>query len=602
MDQGHESSFHVMPSNTPDRVRHVERGVRSILVVDMVESVRLIEQDEEGVLARWLSLVEHVETHVLAQFSGRLVKSLGDGMLLDFTDARSATAAAFAIQQESRTRNGDLPPERHLLLRMGIAAGPVLVDRHDVYGRGVNLAARLTGLAGPGEIVASAEVRDQLTPELDADVEDLGECYVKHILQPVRAYRIGAPGPRPVVEAKSGGLLPSIAVVPFRARQFETDACLVGEILAEEIIGALSRSSSMDVISRLSTTAFRSRRFSFEDIDQHLHVNYVVSGTYQTSGDRLALNIELAEVKTRRVVWNESFNESLSGILTQEQEPIGQIVAKIAKAVQSRELQRTRSNPLPRVESYSLLMSAITLMHRMSLEDFKDAHELLQAVLERAPRHPVPQSWLANWHVLRVHQGWTDDASKEANLALDCTKRALDADPDSSLALTINGLVHTHMSKNHDVATERYARAVQADPNNARAWLLKGTLHAFQDQGEAAVADTQRAISLSPLDPHRYYFDNLAATAYIAARKYDLALELAQRSLRANRQHTSTLRAMVVAQWQMGHEEEARQTVKELMRLEPSLTIKDYLRRSPSAAYRTGREWADALRRAGVPD
>jgi tetratricopeptide (TPR) repeat protein len=283
----------------------------------------------------------------------------------------------------------------------------------------------------------------------------------------------------------------------------------------------------MDVISRLSTTAFRGRLFSFEDIDQHLRANYVLSGTYRTDGDGLALILELAEIRSRRIVWTEAFNDRVSGILAQEQELIGQIVAQVSNAVLSRELQRVRTNPLPRVESYALLMSAISLMHRMSLEDFKEAHELLQAVLERAPRHPIPQSWMANWHVLRAHQGWTEDAAKEVRLALDCTKRALDADPESSLALTINGLVHTHMSKDLDVARARYALAVQVDPNNARAWLLKGTLHAFQDQGEDAVADTQRAISLSPLDPHRYYYDNLAATAYIAARKYDLAIELA---------------------------------------------------------------------------
>jgi len=593
----------VMPSVRASSSRHVARGVRAILIVDVVESVRLIEEDEEGVLAQWLSLVEQIEHNVLPMFGGRLAKSLGDGMLLDFDEVRSAVSAAFVIQRLSQHRNAALPPERQILLRMGVAVAPVLLERHDVYGRGVNLAARLTSLAGPGEIVVSAEARDQLTPTLDAEVEDLGDCYLKHIAQPVRAYRIGPPGPRPVLKPAVGGaLLPSIAVVPFVARRMDAaGACQIGEILAEEIIRVLSRSPNMDVISRLSTTTFRGRDFSIEEIGAHLRANYLLSGSYRVDGDLLSVSLELADVKSHHVVWSERFNDSIGGLLGQEQELIGQIVASVSSAVLSREMQRVRSNPVPIVESYSLLMGAIGLMHRMSLEDFNHAHELLTAVLERAPQHPMPQSWMANWHVLRVYQGWTDDANRDARLALDCTNRALDTDPESSLALTVNGLVHTHMSKRLDIARERYALAVQVNPSDARAWLLKGTLHAFQDEGADAIADTQRAIGLSPLDPHRYYFDNLAATAYNAAGRPDLAIDLARRSLAANRLHTSTLRTMVVAQWMLGLQDEARQTVLELLRLEPGLTIRGYLQRAPSAAYRTGMEWAKALEAAGVP-
>jgi tetratricopeptide (TPR) repeat protein len=241
-------------------------------------------------------------------------------------------------------------------------------------------------------------------------------------------------------------------------------------------------------------------------------------------------------------------------------------------------------------------------MHRTSLDDFMEAHRWLQAVIDRAPRHPTPRSWMADWYVLRVQQGWTEDRAKDSYLAMECSKRALDADPNSSLALAVNGHVHTHMTKRFDLARESYALAVRANPNNSLAWLLKGTLHAFQDEGDLAVTDTQRAISLSPLDPHRYYYDTLAATGYLAAREYDLAIAQARRSLQANRLHTSTLRVMTIAQWQLGLQQEARRTAEELMRLEPGLTISGYLKRSPSTGFRTGLEWSNALRAAGVPN
>ena len=153
---------------------------------------------------------------------------------------------------------------------------------------------------------------------------------------------------------------------------------------------------------------------------------------------------------------------------------------------------------------------------------------------------------------------------------MESTKRALDIDPDCSLALAIDGFVHTNLLKKLDIAQERYNHAIVANPSNPLAWLLKGTLHAFMGEGQQAVDNTQRALKLSPLDPHRYFYDSLAATACLAAYRYEDALELAQRSLRANRKHTSTLRAMAIAQWQLGRHDEARQTVQELMKLEPT--------------------------------
>ena len=173
----------------------VERAIRAVLVVDIVESVRLIEQDEEGAIARWLSLVNHVEADLLAAGEGRLVKCLGDGMLMEFGDVRAALSVAFAIRHASKRLNFGVAPDRQMLLRMGIEISDVIIDQRDLYGRGVNLANRLASLAGPDEIVISAEVRDRLTPVLDADIEDLGECYLKHVEAPVRAYRIGPPGP-----------------------------------------------------------------------------------------------------------------------------------------------------------------------------------------------------------------------------------------------------------------------------------------------------------------------------------------------------------------------------------------------------------------------
>lgn len=580
---------------------HLAWANRTVLMVDVVESVRLVEQDELGIVSRWLAFVEHVKAQLIA--NGRLVKTLGDGMLLEFDDVPSAVAAALRIQDASNRENAESPPERRMLLRMGMEVSDVIVERDDVHGRGVNIAARLTTLAGPGEIIVTQRVRDRLTSAIDADLEDLGECFLRHLKKPVRAYRLGPPGRLSALGSfvPSEDLRPSIAVIPFTSIRAPQVDVVLGEFFAEQMIRALSRSSEMNVISRLSTTVFRGRAASAVDVASQLQADYVVSGAYRNGGERVTIDVELAVAKSGQVLWAERFEDDVSAILSDEQELVGAIVAGICAAVRAREVRRTRLEPLPTLEAYSLLIGAVALMHRLTRRDFDEAHRLLQALLDRRSREPITLAWLANWHNLRVQQGWSADPEQDGRIALNYTKRALEIDPDCSQALAVSGLVQV-LFKRLDIANECYEQAIASNPSNPLAWLQKGAVHAFMGDGRQAVEHVERALKLSPLDPHRFYFDSLAASAHIAAQRYDLALEFAQRSLRANRLHTSTLRVMTVAQWRLGRHDDARNTAHDLMILEPSLTVSGWLERSPSASYPVGRDFAEVLRLAGVPN
>jgi len=587
-----------------DFAGRIERSDRVMLIADIVESVRLIESDEEGVIPRWLALVRHVETELMSECSGRLVNSVGDGFMLEFNDAREAVSVALAIQHASKRQNFGVPSDQHLLLRIGIEACQVIIKAQDIYGHGVNLAARLASLAGPSEIVISAHVHDRITSGLDADIEDLGNCYLKHIKDPVRAFRVGPPGPRPKIEPGFSleKLLPTLAVIPFVARRTDPEHDVLGEILAEEIIREVSPSPELNVISRLSTTGFRGRHVSLEKISTHLNADYVVSGVYRVDGQRLTLDIELAETKSEHIVWVHRFTDHIAAILNGQQELIGRIVTEVRATMAAQEVQRTRLQALPTLENYTLLMAGITLMNQTSRQGFEEASKLLEALLDRATRQPVAQAWMANWHVLRVMQGWSPDPEKDAQLALGHTARALNTDPECSLALAIDGAVHTNLLRRLDVALERYQAAIDANPNNSLAWLLRGTLHAFMDNGKQAVEDTQHALMLSPLDPQRHFYLSLAATACLANQRFDDAIDLALQSLRANRFHTSTYRTKAVAEWQLGLEQDARATVQELLQLDPQFTVSRYLQRTPAAPYETGRRWANALRGGGVPN
>jgi adenylate cyclase len=577
---------------------------QTVLVVDVIESVRSMEQDQAGFVSRWLVLVDQVKTQVLPQHGGRLVKSLGDGLLMTFDDVRSAASAALAIQRACVQMNLRRPHDLHIRLRMGMEVADVLVDSNDIHGHGVNLAARLMGLAGENEIVVTQNVRDRLTHDLDADIEDLGDCFLRHVTQPVRAYRLAPRGSQPPMRrmVSLDQLAPSIAVLPFTSRCATEQSHIVGDVIADEIIKALSHTPELNVISRLSTAAFKGRTVVLPEVIAHLDPDYVMHGSFNRDDRRVMIDVELVEACSRRVILAQRFEDDAAAVLAGEQAMIRQLAADTGAAITQRELQRAKVQPLATLRACTLLIGAVTLLHRLSPHDFEQARQLLQTLIDRGDHHPIPLAWLATWHVLRVQQGWSDDRRRDAYLATECTKRALDIDPECSLALAADGFVHVNLLRQLDVARDQYELALSANPSNAFAWLLKGTLHAFVGEGEEAVEHAERALRLTPLDPHRYLYDSLAASACVAAGRWRDALDLAKRSLRANRKHTSTLRVMAVSQWNLGQHDQARETGRQLLQLEPNLTVSGWLAGAPSAPYSVGQDFARALRQVGIPE
>ena len=579
------------------------RQIKVLMVMDVVESVRLMEQNEDDFVARWQLLVGQAESQLLPLHGGRMVKSLGDGLMLEFNDALGCIRSGFGLLELARTGNRGRPADQQLHLRIGAHLAGFVADQHDIYGSDVNLTARITDVAGPDEFVITAELRDRLAPSLDADIEDLGGCYLKHIAEPVRIYRLGPPGHQPVIAPEQAAhleLRPTIAIIPFSMGNSEPGQDMLGEALADEVIAALSRTSELHVISRLSTTIFRGRSDSVEDIKTHLGASYILSGVCRTSGSALALFVELIDTRTRNIVWADNLKGRVNGLFSADDELIARLVAAISSSVMRHEVGRAQRHALPTLEGYTLLLSAVALMHRNSQSDFKRSREMLEHLVERSRRHPAPHAWLATWHVLLVQQGWSDDPEAQARQAMDSTRRALENDPASSLALTVQGFVLTNLMKDLDGAASSYEAALSINPNESLAWLLTGTLNAFKGNGEDALEASERALRLSPLDPLRYFYDSLAASAAITAGKYERAIELARRSLKANRTHTSTYRALAIAQSLSGQMDDARGTVQRLLLLEPAFTVTQFLARTPAKGALASTV-ADALLRAGLP-
>ena len=573
---------------------------RAIVVVDVVESVRLMQANEADFIDRWRRFVNEVRTQVLPAHGGRLVKSLGDGLLLEFERVPSAVTAALEIQRRMERHNVGLAFDSAAYLRMGVHVAHVVVDDLDIYGTGVNLAARLAALEGPGQIVISADVRDELVPEIDANLEDLGDCFLKHVVEPVRCFKVAAPQPLILAPESVQFQGPSIAVIPFDTMQGAYGSAL-GEIVAEEIIHAISRNKRLQVISRLSTQSVALRGFSCREIGARLGAKYVLNGRADIAGDGMLVHAELSDAESDHIVWSTAVRGKVTSLLEPDDELLATIVSGTLDAVDQAEVERATHLPLPNLKSYTLMVGGVTLMHRTGASDFDRSRQILEFLVERSGRHPVPRAWLAKWHVLNVQQGWSSNPATDATTAIELARRAIDSDPSCSLAHTMEGFARANVLRQFDEALACYQTALDLNPNDSLAWLLSGVLRAFQGDGAQAVAACERAQRLSPLDPLRYFYDALHASAALTAGHYERAIALARRSLQLNRSHLSTHRALTAALSLAGRVDEARVSAKELLAREPGFTVSQFLARTPGQEFDISRRIAQAFRDAGIP-
>lgn len=579
----------------------LHRSRRAIVVIDVVDSVQLMHADEDGFVHHWKRYVSEVREQVLPARHGRLVKSLGDGMLLAFGEVSAACSAALAARDLLLRHRGPGGAAAPFAVRIGASVGEVIEDELDIYGHDVNLAARVATLAEPGQIVVTAAFCDELVPGLDADVQDLGDCYLRHLSKPVRAYRLAPPGPQPELAAAPAAFdaQAAIAVIPFAVADGRADQRVVADVLADDLIGQLSLTAELRVISRLSTNAFVGRSADVDTIASHLKVHYVLSGSLHVLNDTVIVSAELCETHGRGVVWTGRATGSVRQLVEPASELPCRLAHEVHQVILQREVQRSRTRPLPTLESFSMLLGAVTLMHRQSRDDFDRARTLLEHLSERHNRHAAPKAWLAKWHAISAAQGWASDQFR--GRAGHIVERALAAEPGHALAWAIKGLLHGYVDADFDAAEAAYAQALANNPNESLAWLFLATLQGWRGRQAEASDAAERALALSPLDPLRYYFDSLAGAAMLGARRYDRAIELSRRSLRCNGSHHSTYRVLVLAQALSGDGAGARATAATLLGIDPGFSIEAFMRTSPWRYSPDAPQLQAALRDVGVP-
>lgn len=396
-------------------------------------------------------------------------------------------------------------------------------------------------------------------------------------------------------------IIPYITVLPFKYIGTDPLQGVLGDWLAEEICRSLSRSNLLNVISHLSSRVFAKQTIDLNNIRNGLAVDYCLSGNMRVINGEIIIDADFIDVRSGIIIWTRQFHGAEANFLSHAGEGIANIVGSIGRSIMSEAVSYTKDRPLPELPDHQLLIAGASLIHRPNLSTFARAFDLLEEAVKRDPKAAETHAWLAKWYALCVFNGWSTDRAKDTQLALDCTARALDINPENAFCLTIDGFVHTNLLQKLDVAEKRYDAAIDINPNESLSWLLRGALYAFRDEADIAIEATNKACNLSPVDPFGAYYDSLTATAYLAAEQYDIALELAERALAFNDRHLSTLRAKITALHFLGRKKEAAQTAGLLLRRVPNFNVSDYLKAHPSSEYKIGQNAAKALTAAGIP-
>ena len=519
----------------------VQRRLAAILAADVVGYSRLIEADEEGTRARLRDLHAELINPRIAADGGRIVKTMGDGILVEFPSAVDAVRNALEIQRAIRHHSADVTKETRIEFRVGINVGDVIVEGDDIHGDGVNVAARLEGLCGPGEVYISGTVYDQVAGRLTASYEDLGEQTVKNITKPVRVYRARVElnedlPPEPQAGAAPLPLpdKPSIAVLPFDNLSGDEDQEYFADGLTEELITALSKSEDLFVIARNSSFAFRGGNVDIQAVGKQLGARYVLEGSIRRAGNRLRITAQLIEASTRQHIWADRFDGFLEDVFSLQDDITLKIVGQLLPKVERAEIDRA-SRKATHVVAYDLFLRALRHFHAFSADDIKSALEFLETALRSNPDDARALALSGVCRARMVINRW-DVANERQNieLGLNNASRAPLISPDDSSVLWMSGFAIGRLSGDYRRGLEFLERAKVLNPNSYYAFGFAGLLKTLLGEAGAAIDDLEFAVRLNPIDPRSFTFHTSLANAYNQNRRYEDAMSNAAKAIQQN--------------------------------------------------------------------
>ncbi|MBM6582080.1 hypothetical protein ILT44_17910 [Microvirga sp. BT689] len=582
-----------------------QRRLAAVLAADVVGYSGLMSRDEEGTLSRLRDLRRQVIEPRIHSHHGRLVKTIGDGFLIEFASPVDAVRCAVELQEAVGARYGkaDAKP---LQLRVGINLGDIMVEEDgDIFGDGVNVAARLQKLALPGGICLSGKVYDEVRGKLSYDFDDLGEHRFKNIGQPIRVFCLlegmdtaQRPGERRPSGSHTEG--PSIAVLPFVNISKDPEQEYFADGIVEDIIAALSRFKSFFVIARNSTFAYKGRAVSVQQIGRELGVRYVLEGSVRRSGPRIRITAQLVDASTGVHLWAEHYDGLAEDVFDLQDQITASVVGSIQPSIRTAEIERARRKRPENLDAYDLVMRALPYVWALEFEANKEAARLLDKALLLEPGYPLAIALAAWCRGQRIVYNWSKNLQEDRRETLRQAQMAAGLAHDDPFILTVLGAALT-ITREFQRAASMLERALSQDPNSAWAWNRSGWLHNYQDDPEVAIQHFERSLRLSPFDPMAFNCEMGIGCAHFIAKRYDLAAQWQAKALMSKPNTTWIHRTLAPAYALAGEPDKARESVGELMKGYPGIRIIDILQAmafSPEVMSR----FAEGLRQAGLPE
>ena len=561
----------------------VQRRLAAILAADVAGYSRLMGADEEGTLRRLKALRAEIIDPKIAGHKGRIVKTIGDGMLVEFASVVDALRCAGEVQAEIAENNAPLPPDRRIEFRVGIHQGDIVIEEGDIFGDGVNIAARLEGLAEPGGICISARVQEDVAGRLDLAFEDMGEQALKNITRPVRVYRVrdtGAALKSLSVPALPLPDKPSIAVLPFANMSGDPEQEYFADGMVEEIITALSRIRWLFVIARNSSFTYKGQAVDVKQVGRELGVRYVLEGSVRKAGQRVRITGQLIDALTGTHLWADRFDGLIEDVFELQDKIAVSVAGVIEPALQAAEMRRSAARPTTDLTAYDLYLRSLAAYFPMTKERIFEALGLLEQAIAIDRHYGPALSWAAICH-LRLHfDGWADEPGTSRRKGVDLARQALQAGENDPGILASAAQVLAQFGEDIGAMMGLVDRALALNPSFARGWFLSGLLRLFAGQPDLAIEHVETSLRLSPRERMGQPLV-VIGMAHFFKRRFDEAAPKLLLSMQDNPGSPIPYRALAACYAHMGRLEEARAIVARLRAITPRVVPNDVPFRNP---------------------
>jgi TolB-like protein/Flp pilus assembly protein TadD len=586
----------------------VTRRLTTIVAADVVGYSRLTSADEEGTFSALRRHRNELIDPKIAEYKGRIANTAGDSLLIEFQSVIDALRCMIDVQHGMAKRNADVAENRRITFRIGINLGDVIEHDGDLFGDGVNVAARLEGLAEPGGICISRATRDQVRDRIDIALEDLGEVEVKNIPRPVRCFaiRLGDDWQNfPVASAERGpstklSQKPSVAVLPFDNMSRDPDQDFFADGMAEDIITALSKLHWFFVIARNSTFAYKGRSVDVRQVARELGVRYVLEGSVRKAGDRMRIAAQLIDGASGNHLWAERYDRQVTDIFAVQDDITQNVVGAIQPQLLAAEHLRIQSEPPESLDAWGCVIRGLWHLGRSTKEDNDQARLLLQQAVALSPGYAKAHSVLAFAEAREVLFG--GDIGETLAKAFQIAQTAISLDEDDPWGYFSAGYIVCFTSK-YDEAIIWYRRAIELNENFALAHGNIAAALALGGHPDEAIEAVDLALRMSPRDPFNFAYLHFAAIAHFAAERYADGIACEEQALRERPNLSPALRFLAACHICLDEKEQARRAIAEVLKLAPESAIKRDVYGHVAYARESDRErYAQALREAGLPE